>query len=77
MRIEFAVHKQDIITLVLGTLNKLILRLQISGIQVNDLLILVSLSSFDSLSIFIETEVFAVSILQKSEIHGSLAELLV
>ena len=77
MGIELAIHEEHIITLVLCTLNERVLGLHIGSIKVNHLLVLVGLLCLDSLPVLIETEILAVSILQKSKFHSPLAELLV
>ena len=77
MAVKLAVHKQNIISLVFGSIYKEILFLGISSIQEYQFLVLVGLRRLDSFTVIIYAEILSVSILEKRELHSPLAEFLI
>ena len=77
MGIQFAIHQQHIVALVLGRLDERILGLHIGCIQIHDLLFLIGLFPFDGLAIVLEAEILAVRVLEERKIEGPLAELFI
>ena len=77
MAIKMTIHQKHIVSPILGSLNKRILSLYISCIKEDNLLILICLASFNRLSVILNAEILILSVLQKAELHGSVAELLI
>ena len=77
MRIQLAVHQKHIISFVPGTFDIWILRLDIRRIQQDKLLVLVSLLRLNSFPVLVYAEILAICILEQTELHRPLTELLV
>ena len=76
MRVEDAVHQQDIIAFLLGLGDVGVLFVDVSGVQIDDVLVLVGLQSLDLVAIVVQLEVLSFSVFQQSELHSALAEFL-
>ncbi len=76
MGIELAVEEQDIVALVLGCLDILVLGHGIGGVEVYHLLVLVSLGGLYGLAVIVVGEELTVGVLHQGELEGPLAELL-
>ena len=77
MHIEFAVHKEDVITFLFRALDIRIGCVGVLGIEENEVTVLVGLRLFDLRFILIESEVLAVEVLKECKADGFLVELLV
>ena len=77
MAVKLAIHKEHIIPLRLGCLDERILSFWICRIKTYDLLVLVSLLALNGLLVVLDAEILAVCILQETELHSPVAELLV
>ena len=77
MRIEGTVHQHHGVTLVVGSLDVGVLVGGICGIKEHQIAILVGLVHFDQSLVLVDGEIFAFGILDKGELHGGVAELVV
>ena len=77
MTVELAVEKKYVVASVLCSLDESILALYICCIKEYGLLVLVCLTSLDTLLVVINAEILALSVLEEAELHCLVAELLV
>ena len=77
MRVEFAVHEEHVVTLVLGSFDERVLGIGVGCIQIHHLAVLVGLGVGDGLPVVLLGEELPVGVLEQGELECPLAELLI